>query len=142
LFVSFHLLEEPESSYIPLLFLLSYKPESLAIHLYNFLCLISFVWVAFGVRGRKEEETLVGTVWYQGCLKGLSFCFLAAQLRRLGKDSASYKRPSLMYLPQTTNIHTTHPQASWFHINLLSSIFRGYDLTTGEGYGMRNTPSN
>jgi len=64
LFVSFLLFEEPESSYIPLLFLLSQKPESSAIHLYHFLCFISFVWVAFGVKGRKEKETLVGTVWY------------------------------------------------------------------------------
>jgi len=64
LFVSFLLFEKPESSYIPLLFLLSYKPGSLAIHLYHFLCLFYFVWIAFGVKGRKEEETLVGTVWY------------------------------------------------------------------------------
>jgi len=62
LFVPFLLFKKLQSSYILLLFLLSQKPESLAIHLYHFFCFISFVWVAIGVKGRKEEETLVGTV--------------------------------------------------------------------------------
>jgi len=34
-----------------------------------------------------------------GLFERVELLFLAAQLRRLGKDSASYKRPSLMYLP-------------------------------------------
>jgi len=105
--------------------------------LFYFFCLSSL----WGQR-QKGGGDPCGHSLVLGLFERVELLFLAAQLRRLGKDSASYKRPSLMYLPQKSNTHTKHPQASRFYISLLSIIFRGYHLTTGEAYGMRNTPSN
>jgi len=57
----------------------------------------------FGVGGGVDWHCLAlyrcGHSLVLGLFERVELLFLAAQLRRLGKDSASYKRPSLMYLP-------------------------------------------
>jgi len=54
--------------------------------------------VAAGYFHRKVDYRC-GHSLVLGLFERVELLFLAAQLRRLGKDSASYKRPSLMYLP-------------------------------------------